>query len=134
MPRRRFWSIVPVPAPRQVRSDAWRPRPGVVRYRAFRDEVRYARVWAPEPGDLVVFMLPIPKSWSARKAASMDGQPHLPRPDADNLLKALLDATYVEDAAIWTYTPAKVWSSTPGILIERREPALPIPFKLETLR
>lgn len=125
----RFWPIVPVPAPRQVRSDKWKPRPGVVRYRAYRDEIRLRRVWAPTDGDLVVFLLPIPSSWSQKQQRAADGQPHRQKPDTDNLLKALLDATYAEDAHLWTITPAKVWSSTPGILIARRDPLVPIPFR-----
>lgn len=128
--RSKHFPIRPTPAPRQVRRDAWAPSPAVARYRAFRDECKWRQIWAPSPGDLVVFMLPMPKSWSRKRTREADGQPHERVPDADNLLKALLDAVYGDDAHIWTITPAKVWSSTPGIYIERRPPALPIPFRL----
>ena len=34
----------------------------------------------------------VPKSMSKKKAAAMDGTPHIKRPDADNVAKAILDA------------------------------------------
>lgn len=124
----RYWDIRPTPAPRQVRSDAWNPSKSVQRYRAFRDEVRAREVWAPEPGDLLVFLMPMPRSWSRRKRDEHDGMPHLPKPDADNLAKALLDACYGNDSHIWIFTPVKLWSSTPGLVIIRREPPIKLPF------
>lgn len=124
----RFWPIIPTPAPRQVRKDAWHPSSSVIRYREFRDEVARQRVWGPRDGDLVVFLIRIPASWSLEKKLEMDGYPHQSKPDFDNLLKALLDACYGNDAHIWTLTPAKFWSSTPGIYIERRTPSVRCPF------
>lgn len=128
---RAFWPITPCPAPRQVAADKWKRgrdiRGPVSRYRAFRDEVKLRRVWTPGPGDLVVFLMPIPKS---RVREQLDGRPHEQVPDADNLLKALLDAVLDDDSHVWTITPAKVWSLTPGIFIERRPPAIALPFKL----
>lgn len=128
--QRAFWSIVPTPAPRQVRRDAFEPSRSVQRYRAFRDECRWKRIWRPEPGDLVVFCMPIPRS---RVREGLDGRPHLQKPDVDNLLKALLDALYDDDCAVWTCTAAKVWSTTPGIFIERRPPAIALPWSPSAL-
>ena len=46
----------------------------------------------------------VPKSTSKKKAATMDGTPHIKRPDADNVAKAILDAlnghAYNDDSAI----------------------------------
>lgn len=46
----------------------------------------------------------VPKSTSKKKAAAMDGTPHIKRPDADNVAKAILDAlnghAYNDDSAI----------------------------------
>ena len=112
---------------RESRRDKWKPRPSVVRYRAYRDECNLRRVWQPTPGDLVVFLLPIANSLPAKAKMDMDGQPHLGVPDVDNLMKALLDALYVDDREIWMITAAKLWSLTPGIYIQRREPiAIPM--------
>ena len=33
----------------------------------------------------VSFIMPMPKSWSKKKRAAMDGKPHTARPDIDNL-------------------------------------------------
>lgn len=52
----------------------------------------------------------VPKSVSKKKAAAMDGTPHIKRPDADNVAKAILDAlnghAYNDDSAIASLT---VW-------------------------
>ncbi len=79
---------VPVPKPRQTRSDKWKERPCVMRYRAFADEVRAARATVKN-GDSITFILPT----NVRKR---HGQPHEMRPDLDNLLKALMDAVLKE--------------------------------------
>lgn len=39
----------------------------------------------------VSFIMPMPKSWSKKKRAAMNGKPHTARPDIDNLVKALMD-------------------------------------------
>ena len=52
----------------------------------------------------------VPKSTSKKKAAALDGTPHIKRPDADNVAKAILDAlnghAYNDDSAIAALT---VW-------------------------
>ena len=113
-----YYPITPVPAPRQVRSDAWSPRPGVVRYRAFRDECRLRNLKVPESGASLVFLLPMPKSWSKKKKARMCWQPHQQKPDVDNLEKALLDSVYGEDCGVWHIgMAAKLWAPTGGIVV-----------------
>lgn len=126
----KFWPIVPTPWVREGRRDKWKPRQRVVRYRAFRDECVLRKVWPPRPGDLVIFLLPMPKSWSETSRAMHDGHRHLQTPDVDNLLKALLDAVYHDDAHIWAITAVKVWSVRPGIYISRRaDPPIEMPFR-----
>ena len=115
------YPIEPVPAPRQVRSDKWRPRPGVKRYRAFRDAVRLASVTVPESGATVTFVLPMPVSWSLKKRRAMDGQPHRQTPDWDNLAKALLDAIYSDDAGVSDITIRKRWGKHGAIIVETAE-------------
>lgn len=104
------YEITPCPKPRMVRSDKWRKRPCVMRYWAFCDHVRVERVELPLFGAKIVFRLPMPDSWSVSKRVKMDGQPHQQRPDLSNILKALEDACYGEDSAIWLYSGiAKYW-------------------------
>ena len=110
----KFYPITPTPAPRQTRSDAWKKRPCVVRYREFKDEVRRLKVQLPEQCK-VVFFMPMPKSWSKKKKARMKGIPHQQKPDIDNLFKALADAVYDNDAHIWSVVAYKIWWDKPGI-------------------
>lgn len=111
------YDITPVPAPRQVNSDKWKPRPMVLRYRAFRDEVRLKRVAVPCAGARIVFRLPMPKSWKAEKKNRMRYTAHKQKPDLDNLLKALLDSVFRDDAHIWDYRAQKLWDDEGSIEI-----------------
>lgn len=104
------YPITPVPKPRQTQQDKFKVRPRVARYRAFADEVRLRRVQLPEAGARVIFHMPMPKSWSKKKRAEMDGKPHQSRPDVDNLFKALADALYQDDSCIWNVSITKRWA------------------------
>ena len=111
------YPITPVPKPRQTRSDKWKQRDCVMRYRAFADQVRDAGVKLL-PGASIVFFIPMPKSWSNKKREMMDNAPHLQTPDTDNLIKALSDAVYQDDCAMWCYGRVeKRWSYDGSILI-----------------
>lgn len=111
------YPITPVPAPRQTRSDAWKQRPCVMRYRAFKDEVRKHGVTV-ENGDYITFVLPIPKS----KKRVKFGDPHMVKPDIDNLLKSLLDAIFENDSHIHILSIKKVYGESGTIIIERPTP------------
>ena len=97
----KVYDITPMGKPRMTRSDKWRQRECVLKYRAFKDEVRLKRVSISESGSHVTYVLPMPKSWSKLKKSRMDGQPHQQKPDVDNLTKALLDALYKDDSKVW---------------------------------
>jgi Holliday junction resolvase RusA-like endonuclease len=102
-----------------TRSDKWKKRPCVLRYRAFCDAVLAAGVTLPECGARITFYLPMPASWSRIKFSQYYGAPHQQRPDLSNLLKALEDAVYGEDSVIWSYAEVrKIWSDLGGIRIE----------------
>jgi len=104
------YPITPVPKPRMTQRDKWKVRPCVARYRAFKDEVKLRRVKVNEYGDSVIFLMPMPKSWSKKKKEEMDGTPHQQKPDWDNLGKALSDAVYDDDSKIWNITISKMWA------------------------
>jgi Holliday junction resolvase RusA-like endonuclease len=119
-----IYTITPVPAPRQVESDKWNPRPSVIRYRAFRDAVKAAGMTLPSIPCKITFYIEMPKSWSAKKKAAMNGKPHEQAPDADNLGKAALDAIFQQrdgqsDEHVWSIWFEKRWSETPHIAIEQ---------------
>ncbi|BFT80914.1 RusA family crossover junction endodeoxyribonuclease [Enterobacter roggenkampii] len=110
--------ITPVGKPRMTRRDKWKQRPPVMRYRLFCDEVRLHGIQVPENGAHITFVLPMPQSWSKKKRAAMDGQPHQQKPDLDNLTKSLLDALFEDDSHIWDARTSKVWGETGMIIIE----------------
>lgn len=111
------YPIVPVSKPRMTSRDKWKQRPAVMAYRAFKDKVRAHGVTIPVPCK-VTFYIAMPDSWSKKKKAAMDGQPHMQKPDVDNLLKALLDALFEDDCAVWSIWPEKRWATVSGFKVE----------------
>lgn len=112
-----IYPITPIPKPRMVKSDAWKKRPCVLRYWAFKDEIKRLNV-KYENGSAVIFCRPMPKSWSKKKRAEMHGVRHLATPDNDNMLKALLDCIFDEDKHLWWYGPiVKIWANNGSITI-----------------
>ncbi len=99
-----------------TQRDKWAKRPCVLRYFAFRDQVRALGIEIPSRAR-IVFVLPMPASWSQKKMAAMDGQPHQVRPDLDNAIKGLQDAVFVEDSHIHEIHARKVWGVTGQIHI-----------------
>lgn len=110
------YPIIPVPKPRQTQSDKWKKRPCVLRYRAFQDDCRLHNVGVSET-PIVIFKIPMPKSWSKKKRLAMLGKPHQQTPDIDNLLKALLDAVFKDDSHVYKVKAAKYWCETGSIQI-----------------
>lgn len=115
-------AVEPMGAPRQTRSDKWRPRDCVLRYRQYRDIIR---IWTHPanlplgfPADLFVrFTVTMPPSWSQKKRDRMRGSPHQQKPDLDNMQKGLLDAVFrdEDDAHIWRICAEKVWGDSGSI-------------------
>lgn len=113
------YPINPVAKPRQTQSDKWKKRPIVMRYRAFKDLVRLYGVKVPVAGAKIMFVIPMPKSWSDKKLKRMNYAPHQQVPDVDNLLKGLLDAIYADDSCVWHIAElSKVWGETGSIVID----------------
>jgi Holliday junction resolvase RusA-like endonuclease len=117
------FNITPIPKPRMTRSDSWKKRPCVVRYWKFKDELRavVGDSVIPHPVHLL-FVLPMPDSWSLAKKTKMLGLYHRQRPDADNLWKAWNDCLYDEDGHIADVRVTKVWGHK-GQIIVRPLPA-----------
>lgn len=120
-------NVKPTPAPRMTQRDRWARRPCVLRYFAFRDQIKTEGVRIEPSGDRVTFVVPMPKSWSKKKRASMDGQPHQQKPDVDNLLKALLDSVFDDDCGVYDIHPRKVWGGEGRIVIERTDTQEQVP-------
>ena len=114
------YPICPVAKPRMTRADKWRKRPATSKYWHFVDLCKLYRVQFPCFGSHVTFVLPLPKSQSKKRNAAMCGKPHMNRPDLSNLIKALEDSIYKEDAVIYDLWATKVWGYTGKIIIEDR--------------
>lgn len=65
----------------------------------------------------LMFILPMPRSWSQRKRAEMVNRKHQAKPDKDNLEKGLLDILHGEDCGAWDGRVTKVWGEDPFIVI-----------------
>lgn len=112
----KVYPITPVPAPRMTQSDRWKKRPCVMRYWAFRDEVR-AHGIEIENGSHIVFILPMPESWSQKKRDAMMYKAHTQRGDLDNFLKGIFDAVFEEDCHINDIRASKLWGDVGEIRI-----------------
>jgi Holliday junction resolvase RusA-like endonuclease len=114
-------AIEPMGAPRMTQRDVWKQRPVVVRYWAYKDELRLKLPGYVLPDKLVIeFHVAMPKSWSKKKQAAMAGQYHQVRPDNDNFQKAFMDA-FGEDAHVADIHSIKRWCSegeAPCIVLE----------------
>lgn len=113
---KREYDILPIPKPRMTQKDKWHRRPATDRYWAFKKECldKNVQVYC---GDKVTFVLPFPKNWGKAKRQICNGSRHTVKPDLDNLLKALLDALYDDDAHISALYIEKVWGETGKIIV-----------------
>ena len=106
-----------------TQRDKWDKRPCVMQYWAFKQEVQLKKVTLPEAYH-VIFIMPMPKSWSKKKRAELSDQPHKQVPDKDNLEKALLDAIYGDDSHKWDGRVTKIWGYEGRIIVKEIEPFL----------
>lgn len=111
--------VTPVPKPRQTRRDRWAKRACVLRYRAFCDELRLRNAQLPDRYALI-FVMPMPRSWSATKCAQMEGRPHQQKPDLSNLEKSVEDALVPNDERLFSNRGVKVWGRTGKVVILSR--------------
>jgi len=82
---------------------------------------------------MVQYTIPMPKSWSKKKRAEMNGQPHKQKPDRSNLDKALEDALYQDDAHLHTLASRKVWGQQGSIEIRKWNWGDPWPGELDQI-
>jgi Holliday junction resolvase RusA-like endonuclease len=111
------YPIVPVAKPRMTQRDRWKHRPVVDAYMSFKDECRAHGVTLTTEGQHITFIIPMPKSWNAKKRAEMDGKPHQQKPDVDNMLKGVMDAVLAQDCGVWDCRITKRWGEVGKIII-----------------
>lgn len=116
------YQIIPLAKPRMTKRDKWLspPRDCVREYWKFCHQCRLNKVILPCSEAHIIFVLPMPESWSEKKRLEMDGSKHENKPDLDNLLKALGDAIYKNDSCIWDARITKRWGREGKIIIETR--------------
>ena len=112
-----IYPIAPCAKPRMTQSDKWKKRKCTSAYWKFKDAVKKLRVRVPESHSHIIFILPMPKSWSEKKKAEMEGKPHQQTPDKDNLEKGLLDAVFGQDCHVWDSRVSKKWGESGAIII-----------------
>jgi Holliday junction resolvase RusA-like endonuclease len=112
-----IYPITPCPKPRMTQRDKWLKCDATRRYWAFCEQVKLYRVELTYSGADVTFRLPMPNSWSKKRKDINHGTAHQQRPDLDNLIKALCDAIYQNDACVWEITARKIWADEGSIEI-----------------
>ena len=117
------FGINPVSKPRMVRSDKWKKRDVTDNYWAFKTELKLnanlqGLKTLPSEIESLLFIVPMPDSWSEKKKKEHDGMPHIQRPDLDNFLKGIQDCLCSEDSHIWKISNlSKIWGRQGQIII-----------------
>jgi Holliday junction resolvase RusA-like endonuclease len=115
--------VNPIGKPRMTQRDKWLnpPRPEVLRYRLAKEAVCFfsqATNFQCTPVLDITFVVSMSESWSKKKKALHDGQPHQQKPDIDNLLKFLLDTLLPNgDEFVHEVKLRKVWGYEGKIII-----------------
>jgi len=117
-------NLDPIGKPRMTQRDKWQARPAVARYRAFKDELILRAREQGYRDDLDVYRIEVeafiqmPRSWSNKKSESLLWNYHRQKPDADNILKAVVDSLLIDDAKVGEMSIQKYWSQLPLIKIK----------------
>ena len=101
------YPITPIGKPRITHSTKFSDT--AKRYYRWRDQARLLNIEVPNEGALLVFVVPMPRSWSEKKKRRMQWTLHESPPDLDNMIKALLDAAFADDRRVALFLGAKVW-------------------------
>jgi len=117
------FDINPIGAVRMTKADAWRKRPAVLRYWAFKDSLRLQAARHNLPKDPLIvnleFYIPMPDSWSEKKKADMDTTWHRQKPDKDNCEKSVTDTLWPDDdSCIAGGSTEKFWAYKGSIIME----------------
>lgn len=114
---------VPVAKPRQTRSDKWKERPCVIRYREWADKARQCMFAATGTVSVTVGRLEVVAYFAiphrlAEGRKVLQGLQHMVKPDADNVLKSVADSLCRNDQMIHTMSIKKLWDDGNGPRVE----------------
>lgn len=116
------FNIDPMGKPRMTRSDRWKKRKCVLKYFAFKDNLRRLASKAfyyPKDEIDITFYIKMPDSWSKKKKERMNGSPHDSKPDIDNMLKCVMDSLIERDQSVYKIKAEKYWSYEGKIIVEQ---------------
>ena len=122
-----IFDIDPVAKPRMTQRDRWKKRDCVNNYYGFKDLIvlqanQKGLQSLPDSIEHLIFVIPMPESWSQKKKNEYEGSPHKQRPDLDNMLKSVQDCLCKEDKHIWQIKHlSKIWGKTGKILIGTKD-------------
>jgi Holliday junction resolvase RusA-like endonuclease len=126
-----IFDVIPMGAVRMSQSDRWKTNPNhtdpnkrqrqaVTEYFEFKNKIKaqaeQMNFQLPEILD-IVFLIPMPFTWSEKKKVKHNKTKVMKRPDLDNLVKAFMDALSVEDGYVWKITAEKRYSFSGSILV-----------------
>lgn len=128
-----LFDIIPLSAPRMTKSDTWKTNPNhpdimkrqrevVTKYFAYKNLLILQgnmMKFEIQPVLDILFLIPMPNSWSSKMKEKMNGLPMKVKPDTDNLIKAIKDTFCKNDSHIWRETSEKRWAYTGSIIIFR---------------
>jgi Holliday junction resolvase RusA-like endonuclease len=126
-----IFDIIPMGAVRMTQSDKWKINPNhideakrqrevVTRYFEFKTNLfNQANKMDFKLGNYldVVFLIPMPNSWSEKKKSNMNRKPCKVKPDTDNLIKAVKDTLKKNDSDVWWEKAEKRWAFKGCIII-----------------
>lgn len=132
-------NITPKPQPRENRSDIWNPRPNVITFRQYKDQLREElyRVGFKLTNELpdITFVFPVPEKATKKWLKQNLGKPHEQRPDLDNLIKGFIDCIFNKESYFYEFTELtndsqihtygklnKIWGETGQIIIKEKIP------------
>jgi Holliday junction resolvase RusA-like endonuclease len=126
-----IFDVVPMGAVRMSQSDRWKTNPNhtdpnkrqrqvVTEYFDFKNKIKaqaeQMKFELPEILD-IVFLIPMPFTWSEKKKVKHNKTKVMKRPDLDNMVKGFMDALSVEDGYVWKITAEKRYSFNGSILV-----------------
>jgi Holliday junction resolvase RusA-like endonuclease len=126
-----LFDIIPMGAVRMTQSDKWKTDPNhedinkrqrecVRQYFAYKSAlIAQSNMMNFEVDSCldILFLIPMPASWTDKKKKDMNGMPCKVKPDTDNLIKGFKDALCKNDSYIWKEQSEKRWAYSGSIIV-----------------
>ncbi len=110
----------PMGKPRMTQRDRWKKRPVVLRWFAYKDEIRLKAgpFDFPISDYWMILTFKPPPSWTTKRTVEAFGAPHKQKPDKDNIEKGILDIFMPDDdSKVYDGRVTKQWGVRQNIEI-----------------